>query len=473
MDDRKNVMSPRPMSGHYAFALDDMKNKYIEARQIEIEESEGKLDKEEYEILTSSFANTIKFKGYVYSLSAVLEDAFIYTNTHTNNGRIEICNIVVSSLTGKYKWEVSEALDYREYTRRIKQIEENINKVKVDLTKGIKEIKDTTATTLTASIEEDTLTLELLNYAGVILSSEELELPVSSKIESITYDAEKEVFIFIYDDGEEIEVSISSLIDSLATKDNLKEVKNELTTLISTLEKKLEDYYTELDTKITGLSDSTIYYEKLATNETQLRALVAQGGVVNLANDIELTDCLEVPSGVITTLELNGHTIFNEKDIWSSSAEKWSLISVNGGSLEISGEGTVKAKEDDAYCVDVKNGGSLTIYGGEYLGNITSIYAYNGFVTIYGGTYSIQQLYSGSATTDPYKYVLNCYDSTFKSGNALFTTYGGSYVNFDPSTPKGPKDDEGNATYEVIVPEGYVVVSEEIGEDTIYSVVEE
>lgn len=107
----------------------------------------------------------------------------------------------------------------------------------------------------------------------------------------------------------------------------------------------------------------------------------------------------------------------------------WSLISVQGGALTIKGEGKLAAKENDCYAIDIRDGGNLVIEGGEYIGNITAVYAYEGSVEITGGKFSIQQL----SQYGDYRFTLNCYDANYTNRTASFKVSGGTFNHFDPS----------------------------------------
>ena len=75
------------------------------------------------------------------------------------------------------------------------------------------------------------------------------------------------------------------------------------------------------------------------------------GDTITLTNDIKVEDTLVVTKTL--TLDLAGHTLSNEKNIWSD--DNWSLISVRGnGNLTITGNGKLEAKKDDCYPVDVQ-----------------------------------------------------------------------------------------------------------------------
>ena len=178
-----------------------------------------------------------------------------------------------------------------------------------------------------------------------------------------------------------------------------------------------------------------VKYETLA----DAIAAAKDGDTVKLLDNVDLTETLIIRDKTIT-LDLNGKTISNSTDIWNESTYSWSLISVrDNGDLTIDdtvGGGTLKAKENDCFTLDVyaydtKNveNTRLTVNAGNYIGNISAVYAFTGKVTINGGHFSIQQKESGS---DPYRLTLNCYDSSYTAGRAGFTVNGGTFENFDP-----------------------------------------
>ncbi len=165
-------------------------------------------------------------------------------------------------------------------------------------------------------------------------------------------------------------------------------------------------------------------------NEASLRALFATGGEAKLAADLVLDESMVVKAGKEVVLDLNGKTLSNTEDLWDEANYSWSLLSVRGGSLTLTGNGAVKAKENDVFAVDVQDGGNLVIEGGEYVGNMDAVYVFEGTVEIKGGKFSIQQL---SENPDPYGYVLNCYDKNRKNGIAKIIVTGGEFVKFNPA----------------------------------------
>ena len=165
-------------------------------------------------------------------------------------------------------------------------------------------------------------------------------------------------------------------------------------------------------------------------DEASLRALFATGGEAALTEDVVLGETVVVEPGKEVVLDLNGKTVSNTADLWNESIASWSLLSVRGGSLTIKGAGTLQAKENDCFAVDVQDGGTVVIEDGTYVGNVHAVYVYEGTAEIKGGKYSIQQL---SSNPDPYGYVLNCYDKNRKNGIAKIIVTGGEFVKFNPA----------------------------------------
>ena len=135
------------------------------------------------------------------------------------------------------------------------------------------------------------------------------------------------------------------------------------------------------------------------------------------------------------------------------------MISVKNGNLLITGNGSLKAKANDCYAVDIQNG--------TFVGNIHAIYVLKGICNVKGGHYSIQQTCSASY---PYEFVLNCYDANRENGTAEMTVTGGTFEKFNPIDCKA----EGDHTN--FCPEGYKAVSSIIPSTTDelqYTVVKE
>ena len=177
--------------------------------------------------------------------------------------------------------------------------------------------------------------------------------------------------------------------------------------------------------------------------ENNLQTLIdnaIENTVVKLTSDIVVAETTMVSKNI--TIDLNGYTVKNTEDIWNDDTKTWSLISVrNGGILTLldssdAGTGTLYAKENDCFAVDVRNGGMLIIESGNYIGNISSVYVHSGTAYINGGYYKVQQI-SG---INGYGETINCYDANFKNGTAKVVISGGSFYNFDPADAAEPAD---------------------------------
>lgn len=209
---------------------------------------------------------------------------------------------------------------------------------------------------------------------------------------------------------------------------------------------------------------SKLNVKEVNTQEALIEAIADEKvDEIKLTSDIIIEDTIVFTRKV--TLNLNGKTISNTKDIWvdTETEDKWSLISVGAnGDLTITGNGKLKAKENDCYAVDVVGGGKVTINDGEFVGNISDIYVFEGEAIIKGGKYSIQQL-SGQGDE---RFTLNLYDANRKNGTAKIIVSGGEFSKFNPANNLA----EGENTN--FVAEGYKAVLVE-GSTTDYKVVKE
>lgn len=215
---------------------------------------------------------------------------------------------------------------------------------------------------------------------------------------------------------------------------------------------------------------SKLNVKEVNTQEALIEAIADEKvDEIKLTSDIIIEDTIVFTRKV--TLNLNGKTISNTKDIWNEKTGAWSLISVrknadktSTGELTIEGNGKLLAKENDCYAVDICDGAKCTINNGNLVGNIHSVYTYEGNLIVNGGKYSIQQTYNVSGKE--YEFVLNCYDANRKDGKAKITVYGGEFVNFNPANCAA----EGENTN--FVADGYKAVLVE-GSTTDYKVVKE
>lgn len=200
--------------------------------------------------------------------------------------------------------------------------------------------------------------------------------------------------------------------------------------------------------------------EVLVMTEDEIREALLSSGKVILDSDITIAAPITAPIDTDSTLELNDHVIANEESLYDTKAGNWSLVSVNGGKLTISGLGSVVALEDDCYAVDVKDGGELIIEGGEFVGNISAVYVHTGIAYIKGGIFKVQQ----KSDFDDDRYLLNCLDKNYETGAASIIVTGGKFYGFNPADCLA----EGEGTN--FVAEGYEVVESEEDGLMVYTV---
>lgn len=173
--------------------------------------------------------------------------------------------------------------------------------------------------------------------------------------------------------------------------------------------------------------------ENAVTAWAGLRQVAENGGVVSLGSDIIIKEDTNVVVGAGKSLvvDLNGKNVENTNDLWNKNPNQWSLFSARGGTLVLKGDGTVKAKKDDCYGVDVQDGGHLVIEGGHYIGNIHAVYVEKGLAEIKGGVFEVQQKYPDASKAD--EFVLNCYDANRANGTAKIVVTGGTFIGFNPA----------------------------------------
>lgn len=140
------------------------------------------------------------------------------------------------------------------------------------------------------------------------------------------------------------------------------------------------------------------------------------------------------------TLDLNGKTIIGPDDMGKNNTNFCMLIvdadttiidSANGGGID--------AGKNGGYCINIRNGATLTINAGKYYGGGTDVQVQKGTLIVNGGTFDAEPF------GDPYGYnfMINCIDSAYQNGTAKVLIKGGTFVNFDPA--HGPE--QGNPSF--------------------------
>lgn len=199
----------------------------------------------------------------------------------------------------------------------------------------------------------------------------------------------------------------------------------------------------------------------VSTYDELLDAIAGNSEVIQLEDDILVEAPIVVTREVV--LDMNGKTLSNEVDIWDEGANAWAIISVReGGVLTVEGNGKIQTKENDCYAIDVMDGGHLVVNDGEFVGNISAVYVYEGSAQINGGTYSIQQ--KSEVQGKPNEFVLNLEDVHREAGTASIVVTGGIFVEFNPQNCKAEGD---NTNF---VKDGYVSTLDETANVPTYVV---
>lgn len=214
-----------------------------------------------------------------------------------------------------------------------------------------------------------------------------------------------------------------------------------------------------------GMPDNPWNDYKIGTaayDADSLTEAVAVGGTVTLAGDVTITDDSADAKNVITKdadVYLGNNVITLDIPDATSATANWVGLNVDGGNvtLNANGGGITTADNGELYGIVVRNGATLTINGGTYIGGTTAAQVSAGTLNITGGFFQAQ--------TDDQRYVINCIDSAYGDGSAKIVITGGTFVNFNPNEVVGSED---------YVPEGYTVVEEpQANGDIWYTVVAE
>ena len=196
----------------------------------------------------------------------------------------------------------------------------------------------------------------------------------------------------------------------------------------------------QADADVDDLMPAVIVAEK-ASGESKIKAYstlaeavaAAQDGqTITLLADVEQNAQLTIDKSI--TLDLNGKTIRNTEDIWGDKAN--AILSItNGAKVTITGNGTIDAKENDCYTINVVKG-DLTIENGTFYGNVSVVQVEEGTLSVKGGTFDLHQKWEGSS-----KYLINCIDDAYVDGSANVAISGGTFVGFDPNVSPEQKVD--------------------------------
>ena len=191
---------------------------------------------------------------------------------------------------------------------------------------------------------------------------------------------------------------------------------------------------------------------------------LAEGGKVTLSSDVTVTDEAAASKNVITkdtVLNFGSNTVTLNIPGATADTANWIGVEVLGGNVvfDAADGGITTSANSDLFCSYVRNGATLTINDGTYIGGGSCVQVREGTLIVNGGYFVV------SNPEADYRYVLNCTDANYKNGTAQIIVQGGSFLNWNPANNPA----EGAGT-NFLAP-GYTVVEETVANGTLYTVV--
>lgn len=189
-------------------------------------------------------------------------------------------------------------------------------------------------------------------------------------------------------------------------------------------------------------------------NAGELKTALTTGGAVSVKNEIKTSgeDTLDARMIISqpTTLNLDAK-IVSPDNMGDNDNNFVALVVDADTTINASANGGIDTGTNGGYGINVRNGATLTINGGNYYGGGTTVQVQKGTLIINDGFFACEPY---SDPTYGSEYLINCIDSAYKDGTAKITVKGGTFVNFNPANCKA----EGAGTN--FVADGYKVVSE-------------
>lgn len=164
----------------------------------------------------------------------------------------------------------------------------------------------------------------------------------------------------------------------------------------------------------------------------------------NSADTAEARLTITVP----TTLNLNAK-IVTPDGMGNNNTNFCALIVDADTTINANENGGIDTGTNGGYGINVRNGATLTINGGNYYGGGTAVQVQKGTLIINGGTFAVEK-YENEAYG--YNFLLNCVDSAYKNDTAKIIVKGGTFVNFNPEncTAEGANTNFVAAGYHVV-----------------------
>ena len=221
----------------------------------------------------------------------------------------------------------------------------------------------------------------------------------------------------------------------------------------------LDDFVDEIETaQGVEVGPNTVYID--ATNFSKVSS---DAGVYELTCDVEKASAIAFGLFASGKRRLN----LNDHSMRIGTERNGSIFMRGSATLDICGGGSIENMSNGYGVWVASKDCTLNVYGGEFNAFTHTIYVQNGVANIYGGVFKIKGNYDTDAKGHA-KFLLNCYDSSYQSGDAKINVFGGKFYNFNPAESYG--EPGGPVSF---VAEGYHVVETEENGVPVFEVVQD
>ena len=167
---------------------------------------------------------------------------------------------------------------------------------------------------------------------------------------------------------------------------------------------------------------------KLEITTENFSKLTSNPGIYNIVEDINTNK--NITFGIVA----NGKYVYNlnNHEVKCGTKSSGSLFLRGSVNVTINGEGKLINNTESYGVWSSGKNVIVNINGGDFEAYTHVLYAENGVINVYGGTFKML----GNPELDikgHCKFMLNCLDANYKSGDAKIIVYGGKYYNFNPS----------------------------------------
>ena len=198
--------------------------------------------------------------------------------------------------------------------------------------------------------------------------------------------------------------------------------------------------------------------------EAKVSSMASNAGIYNIVEDCTYSNAISF--GIFGTGKFNYN--LNNHTLTLGSKSTGCLYMRGSAEVNIYGGGKI-VNNAQSYGVWTNGTTILNVYGGDFEAYTHVLYAYEGTINVYGGTFKLLDAETADKDANGhFKFLLNCYDANYTAGKAHINVYGGKFYNFDPSNTYG--EPGGPVSY---VAEGYKVVESEEDGVPVFEVVKD